>query len=112
MSGEAIVGSTMKRASFARQSFLSLTGRRPKSTSEVNVYADLYKAAAKHATKPVKVSVGAGPANQTLKGWRAARRITQGAGRMPAATAVRRKRGRRAAVAAPARGAIKERAAG
>ena len=33
-------------ASFARQSFLSLIGRRPKSTAEVNVYADLYKAAA------------------------------------------------------------------
>jgi len=32
-------------ASFARQSFLSLTGRRPKSTAEVNVYADLYTAA-------------------------------------------------------------------
>ncbi len=33
-------------ASFARQSFLSLIGRRPKSQAEVNVYADLYKAAA------------------------------------------------------------------
>lgn len=32
-------------ASFARQSFLSLLGRRPKSTAEVNVYADLYTAA-------------------------------------------------------------------
>jgi hypothetical protein len=32
-------------ASFARQSFLSLTGRRPRSTAEVNVYVDLYKAA-------------------------------------------------------------------
>jgi len=34
-------------ASFARQSFLSLIGRRPKSQAEVNVYADLYKAAAR-----------------------------------------------------------------
>ncbi len=33
-------------ASFARQSFLSLIGRRPKSSAEVSVYADLYKAAA------------------------------------------------------------------
>lgn len=32
-------------SSFARQSFLSLLGRRPKSTAEVNVYADLYQAA-------------------------------------------------------------------
>ncbi|CAN5918585.1 hypothetical protein BH11MYX3_BH11MYX3_25180 [soil metagenome] len=33
-------------ASFARQSFLSLIGRRPKSQAEVSVYVDLYKAAA------------------------------------------------------------------
>ncbi|MBL0218990.1 MAG: hypothetical protein IPQ07_34615 [Myxococcales bacterium] len=33
-------------ASFARQSFLSLVGRRPKSQAEVKVYADLYQAAA------------------------------------------------------------------
>ena len=32
--------------SFVRQSFLSLVGRRPKGQAEVNVYADLYKAAA------------------------------------------------------------------
>lgn len=41
--------------SFARQSFLSLVGRRPKGQAEVNVYADLYKAAADLGDDPKDV---------------------------------------------------------
>ena len=41
--------------SFSRQSFLALVGRRPKGQAEVNVYADLYKAAADLGDDPKTV---------------------------------------------------------
>lgn len=42
-------------SSFVRQSFLALVGRRPKGQAEVNVYADLYKAAADLGDDPKDV---------------------------------------------------------
>jgi len=46
-------------ASFVRQAFLSLDGRRPKSQAEVDVYVDLYKQAAERGDDPVDVTARA-----------------------------------------------------
>ncbi len=45
--------------SFVRQAFLALDGRRPKSQAEVDVYVDLYTAAAERGDDPVDVTARA-----------------------------------------------------
>ena len=46
-------------ASFVRQTFLALNGRRPKSQAEVDVYVDLYTAASDRGDDPVDVTARA-----------------------------------------------------
>ncbi len=46
-------------ASFVRQAFLALDGRRPKSQAEVDVYVDLYNAAVERGDDPVDVTARA-----------------------------------------------------